>query len=399
MNGAERFLKNPIRTSAEGSSEKKTIQEWEQEYGIYIMDIDGFDSQDPKLYERLFTRQEFEQSAAQCTVIPRKRQTPDSTPSASTTAVRDNPARSRSAGSPPAAATVAAAAISSAAAAAAGAERTFQDESQAWSKEGIKDRTKNGIKDGIDKRIQNANKGEQDSEYTDPWQAGLKNGLKKRVADLRVLLNKYQEKGRDQVKRRHRTKRQPSVAKASAPEKQARTKGGYTPFHAVNLKTLNPVQKRLFLTALVLVTLPTLGTWGVYGLYGRLTRRISVKWVWPAGMLALDFLILLIQPVTPFLSGAGYLWYLVLGLLAQLIHSLWNGLNHLFSPQANAVSGGGPFLSSVTVAGNPLNLYFTLDKAVVSSLILATAIVSVHDLIRRGLGKMRIPAKNEKGRR
>ncbi|CAM3792364.1 hypothetical protein ALPO108162_06115 [Alicyclobacillus pomorum] len=48
---------------------KKTIHEWEKELNIKLLDLDGFDVRDDQLFTRLFTRKEFEKSAAECTIM------------------------------------------------------------------------------------------------------------------------------------------------------------------------------------------------------------------------------------------------------------------------------------------------------------------------------------------
>ncbi|MCK9542541.1 MAG: hypothetical protein M0R03_10995 [Novosphingobium sp.] len=48
--------------------EKKTIGEWEAETGIVILDPDGFDRSDGKLYDRLMTRLEFIKGCVPSTV-------------------------------------------------------------------------------------------------------------------------------------------------------------------------------------------------------------------------------------------------------------------------------------------------------------------------------------------
>lgn len=39
---------------------KKTIKDWEKVYGVRVIDPDGFNRKDPKLYEKEFTQKEFE---------------------------------------------------------------------------------------------------------------------------------------------------------------------------------------------------------------------------------------------------------------------------------------------------------------------------------------------------
>lgn len=48
---------------------RHTIPEWEIITGISIIDPDGFDRKDPKLYERLFTREEFDKGLFRSTII------------------------------------------------------------------------------------------------------------------------------------------------------------------------------------------------------------------------------------------------------------------------------------------------------------------------------------------
>ena len=50
------------------SKEKKTIPEWEKEYDVEILDPDGFDRSDHNLYEKKFTKEEFEEGLMYCTI-------------------------------------------------------------------------------------------------------------------------------------------------------------------------------------------------------------------------------------------------------------------------------------------------------------------------------------------
>ena len=50
-------------------SEFKTINEWEQELNIKILDPDGFDRTDRDLYSKRFTRKDFERRAMHCTCM------------------------------------------------------------------------------------------------------------------------------------------------------------------------------------------------------------------------------------------------------------------------------------------------------------------------------------------
>ena len=49
-------------------AEKHTIFEWEEITGIKILDPDGFNRKDPKLYSRLFTKEEFEKGVIFSTI-------------------------------------------------------------------------------------------------------------------------------------------------------------------------------------------------------------------------------------------------------------------------------------------------------------------------------------------
>ena len=46
----------------------RTIEQWSDIKGIRIIDPDGFDRTDPKLYEKLFTEEEFEKGLLNCTI-------------------------------------------------------------------------------------------------------------------------------------------------------------------------------------------------------------------------------------------------------------------------------------------------------------------------------------------
>ena len=48
--------------------EKKTIEEWEEELKIEILDPDGFDRKDPNLYNKKFTEEEFREKMVYSTI-------------------------------------------------------------------------------------------------------------------------------------------------------------------------------------------------------------------------------------------------------------------------------------------------------------------------------------------
>ncbi len=52
-------------------SDLRTINEWEKEFNVKILDPDGFDRMDKKLYERLFTKEQFNKALFTCTICQR----------------------------------------------------------------------------------------------------------------------------------------------------------------------------------------------------------------------------------------------------------------------------------------------------------------------------------------
>ena len=48
--------------------EKKTLNEWADLENIEILDPDGFDRTDAQLFERLFTKEEFDKGIIFCTI-------------------------------------------------------------------------------------------------------------------------------------------------------------------------------------------------------------------------------------------------------------------------------------------------------------------------------------------
>jgi hypothetical protein len=48
---------------------KKTIEEWSKEYGIKVLDPDGFDRSDPNLMNEKFTKKEFEEGLWTSTIM------------------------------------------------------------------------------------------------------------------------------------------------------------------------------------------------------------------------------------------------------------------------------------------------------------------------------------------
>ncbi|MFW5962407.1 MAG: hypothetical protein ACOCQR_02215 [bacterium] len=60
-----KYIKNPNNCN----EKTKTIDEWAKKYGVNIMDPDGFDRTDTKLYERYYTQAEFEVGLMLSTVV------------------------------------------------------------------------------------------------------------------------------------------------------------------------------------------------------------------------------------------------------------------------------------------------------------------------------------------
>ena len=55
----------------ETEPEKKTINEWASIDGIIIVDPDGFDRSDLDLFNRLYTRSEYEEGIMLCSIMMR----------------------------------------------------------------------------------------------------------------------------------------------------------------------------------------------------------------------------------------------------------------------------------------------------------------------------------------
>lgn len=259
--------------------DRKTIREWEQEFGFFILDLDGFDKTDPKLYERLFSQSEFEQAAAECTILYRK---------------------GEEMGQPP---------------------------------------TKN-------------------ARQTEPVPAPKE--------------RKNRDRSRDRGRDRGRVRRIPipeAVAKHTKPAGVAITKWFRRP--------------RLWIV--VLFTLPTLATLLLNLVYQNLQARWRIPWYVPAAILGLDGFILLIQILSPLISGPLYLWYVLFNALSVLLHGLvtFTKVTLLHQPPGLTAAAPVPFLSSVSLGGNAVPLYFSMGSALTSSIFLATVFVFGKDALRR----------------
>jgi len=253
-----RWKRQPSRNIDTPSSELKTIREWEQEYQILILDVDGFDVNDSQLYNRLFSRREFEQAVAECTILRKK-------PELS----------------------------------------------------------------------------------------------KKRV--------ETQE-----------------APKSSRPTSQKQS-GEASPEENEPRRRKNVKVNRATVWLLIAFTLPTLATLLIYWTYQKINRLFKVPWYVPIALVATDGVIGLIQPISPFISGPGYFWYLILNSLTQIfrISITFVQGNILHHPLGLTTGDPAMFLSNTSLAGNAVPLYFTFGSALASSVYLATILTFTADIGRR----------------
>jgi hypothetical protein len=227
--------------------DKRTIQEWEQEFELNIVDMDGFDKRDPKLFDRLFTKTEFEQAIAFCTVIHKQPRG----------------------------------------------------------------------------KVQPAP-----------------------LSDLYRIQPEINDKERYRKNKKNMQIKRVWFLYASFPIPAA--------------------------TALLLKQL--------YRLTGY---KLRIPWYYPLGLFTLGFCILLFNPVTTLVAGPFYVWYLILGFIAEILGTLYFQLVTATFHKGALPLAHNPFLGSVNLFGNPMNLYFSPGKAVTSSIIIAILIVSAADLVNR----------------
>jgi hypothetical protein len=274
-----------VHTSAE---ERRTIAEWEEEYGLVILDYDGFEAvADPRqdLKVQRFTRAEFEQAVASCTVVWSRR--------AGNPAARERLAARRR----DATETAGRAPRDRAAAPAAPAAASAQPASEA------------------------------------------------------VL--------------------------PARPARRARR------VRAVNVGRW----RRRFL---VWFTLPALAEWAVAAVLAFARERLGVRWWWPAALGAAALFVTCVVPGTTLLSGPLFVWYEIVRWGAGLAMA---GLGHA----AHAVVGGTPpawtdvprFLTQMVWFGTPLPDYFTISRAVTSSVVLGALTGAAADLWVRIKGRHR----------
>jgi hypothetical protein len=126
----------------------------------------------------------------------------------------------------------------------------------------------------------------------------------------------------------------------------------------------------------VLVTLPTIATLLVSTLVRTVERFVNLRWWISAGVLLMDLVILLVQPIAALFSGPGYLWYQLLNYIYQISARGWvMGQHVLLNKSLNLTTTNHPLFWSITVGGSPLALYFGFSQAIVSSLFWATTVV------------------------
>jgi hypothetical protein len=58
-------------------SDTKTLQEWASLDNIVILAPDGFDRTDPQLFERKFTKEEYQKGLILCTILSKAVKTPE----------------------------------------------------------------------------------------------------------------------------------------------------------------------------------------------------------------------------------------------------------------------------------------------------------------------------------
>lgn len=275
------------------NNDRRTIHEWEQAYGLYILDMDGFDTSDPELYNRTLTRAEFEHGLADCTVIRKSPLTrTESTTSASST------------------------------------------------------------KKGTNSRHHFTNR---ELEHSQEELAAS--------SDKTLLSNR---------------------PKQSRQRRQRQSQG----------KT-----RRIRWRVFVAFPLITLAVWLLSRLYLALSRRVIIRWYWPAVLLLLDAAVVSLDTIGPVFVGPFYLWYVILSWLAYGLGEIKQFVLSMFHQQP--MSGHGlhvpvatPFLSNVSVHGNPLSDYFTLSAALASSFVWGTALVSTFALLRPPTAR-RLPSTGE----
>lgn len=274
-------MNKEVQDVRKSSDDRRTLREWEQAYGLYILDMDGFDTSDSELYHRTWTRAEFEHGLAECTVIRKSPLTLAETDTSSFSAKRRTEPRFRSSD---------------------GALEQRQEEIAASS-------------------------------------------------DHNPSSNRPNQN-------RHRRQQQ------------------------FQRKT-----RRIKWNLFIYFPLIVLAVWLLSKFYRTLSKRIVIRWYWPAVLLLLDAAVVSLDTIGPVFVGPLYVWYVVLSWLAYGLGEIKQFALSMFHQQP--MSGHGlhvpvatPFLSNVLVHGNPLSDYFTFSAALASAFVWGSALVSTFALLR-----------------
>ncbi|WDL95479.1 hypothetical protein [Alicyclobacillus sp. ALC3] len=346
----------------------KTISEWEQEYGLYIVDLDGFDTRDPQLYQRRYSRDEFESALAFCTVVRRSHSKPPAF---------DQPAS---------------------AATAAPQFAGLADYNLQTNEFGDDDLQT--VDSQVDERAVSLEGWPTSVPPRKPQRTGVQGALDGLKARWEAWLfpddeqvhgefdDEYDEAYDDETSQGRRDVRAEPAANSDVPPLSTLATDAKA---SVQDRVVRPFavrwRSRAFRRFFIFFTLPTLAVFLMDALYALLSRVVRVRWYWPVLVLATDALIVFIAPLAPLISGPFYLWYVVLGLAARFVgvvlHAVVSALPFLHG--GNTPLTSGPFLNNVTLFGNRLPLYFHFGTAVTSGLVWGTVISSMQHLwVSRG---------------
>lgn len=133
----------------------------------------------------------------------------------------------------------------------------------------------------------------------------------------------------------------------------------------------------------ILFTMPAVAVFLLTMLYktARVLLKHRFRWYIPAAILLMDLLILMIQPFAALLSGPFFLWYHAMDALHHLLAPMFAHIKYqTFHQPLNLVDANKPLFSNITLGNAPMNLYFSLPQAVVSSLFWGTLIASLKNL-------------------
>lgn len=270
-----------VRRYSRPTEERKTLREWEQTYGLWILDMDGFDLSDHELFQRRMTKSEFLAGLAYCTALRRS--------DAHSNAVEELPE--------------------------ANSERPVVY--SGW------------------KRKERSSGAENAST------------LEKTRLDI-----------------------QPPDTDTNF----------YSP------QTLSRKRQTIRWRLLCVVPLPYLAIWGATLIKEKLERYLRIRWYWWACILLLDLGVISFAPIVAVLIAFLYPWYLVAAGFARLFGWLREHILNLFHQSSLTGMGlhtplNAPFLSNITVDGNPANLYFHFSTALASSFVWGSMWVSISALL------------------